>query len=105
MIQNFIYNTPTRVVFGADTVNEVGALAKEFGATRVLLHYGSERVQKNGLMDKIRASLDAQGISHVELGGVVPNPRLSKVREGIALAKEKYGLPEKEEWQMTNFIR
>ncbi len=89
MIQNFIYNTPTRVIFGADTVNEVGALAKEFGATRVLLHYGSERVQKNGLMDKIRASLDAQGISHVELGGVVPNPRLSKVYEGLELAKKE----------------
>ena len=89
MIQNFIYNTPTRVVFGADTVKEVGALAKEFGATRVLLHYGSERVQKNGLMEKIRQSLDAQGISHVELGGVVPNPRLSKVYEGLELAKKE----------------
>ena len=89
MIQNFIYNTPTRVVFGADSVKSVGTLAKEFGATKVLLHYGSERVQKNGLMKTIREALDQEGIAHVELGGVVPNPRLSKVYEGIALAEKE----------------
>ncbi len=89
MLQNFIYNTPTRVVFGKDTVSQVGALAKEFGATRVLLHYGSERVQKNGLMEQVHQSLDAAGISHVELGGVVPNPRLSLVYQGIELARKE----------------
>ena len=89
MIQNFIYNTPTRVVFGQDTIGQVGKLAKEFGATKVLLHYGSERVQKNGLMEQVRQALDAEGIGHVELGGVVPNPRLSKVYEGIELARKE----------------
>ena len=127
MIQNFVYNTPTRVAFGADTVKQVGALAKQFGATRVLLHYGSDRVQKNGLMQTVRESLDAEGISYVELGGVVPNPRLSKVYEGIELCrKEKvdfllavgggsvvdsvkaigYGLAnEGDVWDFYNFVR
>lgn len=45
-MKNFTYYTPTKVIFGQDTVSKLGQLAKESGAKKVLLHYGSERVKK-----------------------------------------------------------
>lgn len=86
---NFTYYTPTKVVFGKDTVSKVGELTKAAKATKVLLHYGSERVKKTGLLGEIEKQLDAEGIGYVELGGVVPNPRLSKVYEGIDLCRKE----------------
>ena len=84
----FTYYTPTKVVFGMDAENNTGALVKAYGGARVLIHYGGSSALKSGLIDRVKASLDREGIFHVELGGVVPNPHLCKVREGIALAKE-----------------
>ncbi len=86
---NFEYYTPTKVVFGKDAELQTGELVKEQGGTKVLVHYGSGSVVRSGLLDRVCASLEAAGISYVKLGGVVPNPRLSKVREGIALCKEE----------------
>lgn len=86
---NFTYYTPTKVVFGKDTVSKVGELTKAAKATKVLLHYGSERVKKTGLLGEIEKQLDAEGIGYVELGGVVPNPRLSMVYEGIDLCRKE----------------
>ena len=87
-MKGFNYYTPTEVVFGKGTELKAGEMLKKYGATKVLVHYGSERIVENGLLGKILKTLDDNGIEHTELGGVVPNPRLSKVREGIALAKE-----------------
>ena len=84
---DFNYYTPTQVVFGKDTENRTGELVKRYGGTSVLLHYGGQSALRSGLVDRVKASLDAAGIAHVELGGVVPNPHLGKVREGIALAQ------------------
>ncbi|MDD4849837.1 MAG: iron-containing alcohol dehydrogenase [Gemmiger sp.] len=88
-MQNFVYYTPTKVVFGKNAEDETGALVRAQGGTKVLLHYGSGSVKRSGLLDKIIASLNSAGVAHVELGGVVPNPRLSKVYEGIALCKKE----------------
>ena len=84
----FTYYTPTKVIFGKDTEQQVGSLVQACGGKRVLIHYGGSSAIKSGLIDRVKASLDAAGIYHVELGGVVPNPHLSKVREGIKLARE-----------------
>ncbi|MGH0053527.1 MAG: iron-containing alcohol dehydrogenase [Sphaerochaetaceae bacterium] len=89
MTANFTYYTPTRVVFGKDTENQVGTLVKEQDCKKVLIHYGSQSAKKSGLLDRIKASLDAEDIRYTELGGVVPNPRLSKVHEGIELCKRE----------------
>ncbi|HPX29337.1 MAG TPA: iron-containing alcohol dehydrogenase, partial [Sphaerochaeta sp.] len=89
MASNFTYYTPTEVVFGKDTEREAGRLVKGHGGTKVLLHYGSNSAKKSGLLDRVAASLKAEGIDYVELGGVVPNPRLSKVHEGIKLGKKE----------------
>lgn len=86
---NFEYYTPTKVIFGKDRENEVGALVRAYGGTKVLVHFGGGSVKRSGLLDRVLAALDAAGIAHVELGGVVPNPRLSKVREGIELGKKE----------------
>ncbi len=89
MVSNFTYYTPTEVVFGKNTEREAGRLVKHHGGTKVLLHYGSNSAKRSGLLDRVEASLKAEGIEYVELGGVVPNPRLSKVHEGIELGKKE----------------
>lgn len=89
MHNNFEYYTPTKVVFGRNTESETGKLIKEQNCKKVLVHYGSGSVVRSGLLDRIYASLDAEGIRYVSLGGVVPNPRLSKVREGISLCRQE----------------
>lgn len=86
---NFEYQMPTRVIFGKGTESRVGPEIISRGGKRVLVHYGGESVKKTGLLDKILKSLDEVGLSYVLLGGVVPNPRLSKVREGIELCKRE----------------
>ncbi len=87
-MKNFNYYTPTKVVFGKETENQVGSLCKENNATNVLIHYGSGSVVRSGLLDRVKDSLKKEKINFIELGGVVPNPRLSLVREGIKLCKE-----------------
>lgn len=87
-MENFDYCNPTRIVFGRGVRTQVGELVKPH-ADRVLLHYGSGSIKRNGLYDAIVASLKAAGVAYVELGGVVPNPRLSLVREGIALCRRE----------------
>lgn len=86
---NFSYYTPTEVVFGRGTERKVGKLVKRQHCTKVLIHYGGASAKRSGLIDRIKASLAEEGISYVELGGVVPNPRLSLVYQGIELGKRE----------------
>lgn len=86
---NFEYYTPTKVVFGKDTEKQAGELVKAFGGTKVLVHFGGQSAKKSGLLDRICNSLEEAGLSYVTLEGVVPNPHLSKVYEGIELCKKE----------------
>ncbi len=86
---NFEYYLPTKVIFGKGTHNKVGAEIKKLGKKKVLLHYGGQSLKKTGVYDEIVASLTEAGISFVELGGVQPNPKLSLIREGIALCRKE----------------
>jgi len=86
---NFRYYTPTEVLFGKGTEEQTGAMVKKYHGTKVLIHYGGGSVIRSGLLDKVKASLDREGIGYVELGGVVPNPHLELVYEGIELAKKE----------------
>ena len=88
-MKNFTYYTPTKVIFGKDGEETVGRLVQERGCGKVLLHYGGGSARRSGLLGRIEASLDAAGVSYVELGGVVPNPRLSLVYEGIDLCRKE----------------
>ena len=85
----FNYYAPTKVIFGKGTEKEAGKQVKSFGGTKVLIHYGSGSVVRSGLLGRVKDSLEEEGISYVELGGVVPNPRISLVYQGIALAKRE----------------
>lgn len=86
-MNDFSYFAPTKVLFGRDAERRAGEMVKQFGGTKVLLHYGGGSVKRSGLLDTVKASLEEAGIGYVELGGVVPNPRLSKVKEGLALCR------------------
>lgn len=88
-MRNFEYYTPTRIIFGKDTHYQIGDLLKQGNYKKVLIHYGSGSIVRSGLLKEITDSLDTAGVSYVTLGGVVPNPRLSKVYEGIRLCREE----------------
>ncbi len=87
-MQNFEFYAPTRMIFGKDTHKEVGSIVKEYGFSRVLLHYGQGSVIKSGVYDEVMASLKHAGMDVAVLGGAEPNPKISLVREGVRLAKE-----------------
>ena len=86
-MNNFNFYSPTFFAFGRDREQDAGALVKRFGGTKVLIHYGGGSVVRSGLLDRVKASLDAEAIPYVELGGVKPNPRSSLVYQGIDLCK------------------
>ena len=85
---NFNYYTPTQVVFGRGAEEQTGTLVKAQGCKKALIHYGGGSVVRSGLLDRIKASMDQAGVAYVELGGVVPNPRLSLVYQGIDLVRQ-----------------
>ncbi|MDR0672044.1 MAG: iron-containing alcohol dehydrogenase, partial [Oscillospiraceae bacterium] len=85
---NFDYCSPTRLIFGKGVQKEVGAVLRPH-TQKLLLHYGGQSIRKSGLYDEITASLHRAGLPFAELGGVVPNPRLSLVREGIDLCRQE----------------
>ena len=86
---DFKYYAPTKVMFGKDKEVLVADLIKEFGGTKVLVHYGGGSVIRSGLLQRVTDKLDEAGISYVKLGGAVPNPRLSLVYEGIEFCKKE----------------
>ncbi|MBR0146608.1 MAG: iron-containing alcohol dehydrogenase [Eubacterium sp.] len=88
-MENFTFYSPTFFVFGKDTENEAGRYVKQFGGSRVLIHYGGSSAKKSGLLDRVEASLQKEGIPYVMLGGVKPNPRSGLVYEGIELCRKE----------------
>lgn len=88
-MNNFSFYSPTYFAFGKDKESEAGALVKRFGGSRVLLHFGGQSAKKSGLLDRVKASLDKEGIYYAELGGVMPNPRSGLVYEGIEICKKE----------------
>ena len=85
----FQYYTPTKVVFGKGTESQAAELIREFGGTKVLIHYGGGSVIRSGLLKKVTDTLDQAGIAYITLGGAVPNPRLGLVYEGIDLCRRE----------------
>lgn len=87
MITNVECLDVTKRIIGSDAIDKVGSFLKADGAHIVLLHYGKGEYL-NAVLPRIKASLSAAGLGFVELGGVVPNPRLGLVEEGIKFARE-----------------
>lgn len=88
-MNNFSFYSPTYFEFGRNTEEKAGKLISRFGGKKVLIHYGSGSVVRSGLLGRVIASLDAEGIHHIELGGAVPNPRSGLVYEGIELCRKE----------------
>lgn len=88
-MKDFNYYAPTQVVFGAGSEEQTGKLVKQYGGTKVLVHYGGKSAERSGLLDKVCRLLEAEGIGYIKLGGVVPNPRLSLVHQGIELCRRE----------------
>ena len=86
-MKDFNYYAPTEVVFGEQSEEQVAALVKKYGGTKVLVHYGGQSAVRSGLLDKICGLLKEGGVEYVTLGGVVPNPRLSLAQKGIEIAE------------------
>lgn len=88
-MNNFIYETPTKVYFGKDEELKVGKLVVEYKPKKVLIHYGGKSAKESGLLDRVKKCLEDEKIAYVELGGVVANPQLSLVRKGIKLCLDE----------------
>lgn len=87
-MKDFYYYNPTKLSFGKDSVGFLGKLlSKEH--IRILLHYGGGSIKRTGLYDQVMDILKERNLEVYELPGVVPNPRLGLVREGIQICKEK----------------
>lgn len=86
-MENFTFFNPTKIEFGTGKEQLIGQHLAGHGIKKVLLSYGSDRIKREGLFDVVIKSLADQGIELVELGGIISNPVISKVREGIALAR------------------
>lgn len=87
-MNNFVQYTPTEVVFGKDTENQVGAKAAKWGGSRILLVYGGGSVVRSGLLQRVEDSLEKAGLVYQEFGGAKPNPTLAHAEEGVKQALE-----------------
>jgi len=89
MMKDFNFYAPTRVVFGKESEEKLPELIRQYGGKKVLVHYGGGSAKRSGLLDKVFNMLSDAGINYAELGGVVPNPLLSMVKEGIDLCHKE----------------
>ena len=88
MLGNFTFHNPTKLFFGEDALDNLGNELRLYGP-KVMLVYGGGSIKRNGIYDAVVAELQKAGKKIVELGGVMPNPTIDKVREGMALAKKE----------------
>ena len=88
-MRNFVFHNPTKYIFGKGTIPKIGEEIKAFGVKKVLLVAGRGSIRKIGVYDTVVESLKEHGVEWVELWGIIPNPVLSKVKEGIELAKKE----------------
>ena len=88
-MNNFTFYSPTFFAFGKDSENDTGSYVKRFGGSKVLIHYGGGSVVRSGLLDRVKASLEKEGLEYIELGGAQPNPRSGLVYQGIELCKKE----------------
>lgn len=87
MLGNFSYHNPTKLYFGEDSLNCLKDELKNCGEN-ILLVYGGGSIKKSGLYDEITAILKECGKRVSEVPGVMPNPTVEKLREGVSIARE-----------------
>ena len=88
-MDNFQFYTPTHIYFGKGYPDQIGALIAKYGYHKPLIVYGGGSIKRSGLYDRVIASLESSGLSHAEIGGVEPNPKLALAKEGIRLCRSE----------------
>lgn len=88
-MNNFVFYSPTEFVFGKNTESRTGELVRKYDAHKAMIVYGGGSVVRSGLLQRVEAALQAEGVEYVELGGIQPNPTDPKVYEGIDLARRE----------------
>lgn len=88
-MDNFVFWSPTRFVFGRDTEKETGSLLARSGARKVMLVCGGGSARRSGLLDRVESSMRGAGIEWVTLEGIAPNPTDDRVYEGIELGRKE----------------
>lgn len=83
-MQNFIFQNPTKLIFGQGTISHLEEEIKQYG-TKVLLVYGGGSIKRNGLYDQVIQRLANMNAEVFELSGVEPNPRVTTARKGIEI--------------------
>ncbi|MGI6713810.1 MAG: iron-containing alcohol dehydrogenase [Bacilli bacterium] len=92
-MRDFTYFNPTAIFFGRNQEKNIGKIVKEYGFSKIIVHYGQGSVVRSGLLKTVRSALKEEGINFIEIGGVQPNPDISLIREVMPrLKKEKYDL-------------
>jgi len=86
-MNDFVYYSPTKFVFGQKAVEQTGAEMATLGLGKTLLVYGQGSVVRTGTLDRVKNSLEAAGIEYVEAGGARPNPEVNWVRDAIETAR------------------
>lgn len=89
-MKKFEYYAPTKVIFGKETEMQVGQQILSIKGTKVLVLFGGNSAKHSGVLERVCSSLKERNLSYIELGGVIPNPVLSKVYEGIELCKKEH---------------
>ncbi|MBU8905353.1 iron-containing alcohol dehydrogenase [Desertibacillus haloalkaliphilus] len=87
-MDEFIYNNPTRLIFGKGQIDKLGGEIEQLGKN-VLVVYGGGSIKRNGVYDQVIAQLEAIDARVFELSGVEPNPRLSTVHKGVEICKNE----------------
>lgn len=87
-MENFVFSIPTTAFFGKGQIKVLGATIKAHGGSKVLLAYGGGSIKTNGIYAAIIEQLQKADLSHVELSGIKPNPRVESVEEGVQLYRE-----------------
>ena len=87
MLGNFAYSNPTKLYFGEESLHYLNEELPKYGKT-VQLIYGSGSIKKNGIYDQVMDILKANNKVVVEDGGVMPNPTVEKLMEGVRIARE-----------------
>lgn len=88
-MNSFEFYSPTKIIFGKAAETNVGEELLKWNVKKALIHFGSKSAINSGLLNRIQQSISQNNIDFVTLGGVVPNPRLSLVREGIEICKKE----------------
>ncbi len=87
MLGNFTYCNPTKLYFGEDSLSNLKTELKKYG-TNVVLVYGGGSIKKNGIYDQVMAILNEEGKNVAEIAGVMPNPTVEKLYEGVEIARK-----------------